>query len=401
MDAILTPDLSAPERKAIQVSSSAIAVAAAGMCTFLNVYTTQSLLPYMRSLYNASEVQVSLTVSATTLGMALAAPFLGLLAEAVGRKRVVVPALFGLVVPTTLAATSTSLHVLIVWRFVQGIFTAGIITVMLAYIGEEWPANGVGFAMSTYVSGTVLGGFLGRFLAGLISAHYNWRYSFVVLGATTLAGAVAVRHWLPPAANFVPSANAGATLRQGLLHLRNPRLVATFGMGFAMLFALVGTFNYVNFYLAAPPFGLNSAHLGCVFFVYLLGLVVTPLAGSYMDRRGFRRTIVLAFCLSITGLGLSLKPSLAVIIPGLALAASGIFILQASATTHLGKVAGRARSSAAGLYVTFYYIGGSTGAVLPAYFWVRGGWPATVALLSVAVFACVALGFAASRPEVV
>jgi len=130
-------------------------------------------------------------------------------------------------------------------------------------------------------------------------------------------------------------------------------------------------------------------------------LVVTPLAGSYMDRRGFRRTIVLAFCLSITGLGLSLKPSLAVIIPGLALAASGIFILQASATTHLGKVAGRARSSAAGLYVTFYYIGGSTGAVLPAYFWVRGGWPATVALLSVAVFACVALGFAASRPEVV
>jgi hypothetical protein len=41
-------------------------------------------------------------------------------------------------------------------------------------------------------------------------------------------------------------------------HLRNPRLLANFGMGASVLFAMVGCFTYANFYLAAAPFHLNS-----------------------------------------------------------------------------------------------------------------------------------------------
>ena len=58
-----------------------VAIAAcmlAGMCTFLNVYDTQPLLPYLRQIFNASEIAVSLTVSSTILAMALTAPFIGL-----------------------------------------------------------------------------------------------------------------------------------------------------------------------------------------------------------------------------------------------------------------------------------------------------------------------------------
>ena len=65
----------------------------AGMCTFLNVYDTQPLLPYLQRLYNTSAMAVSLTVSATIFAVALAAPFVGLLAESVGRKKVIVPSL--------------------------------------------------------------------------------------------------------------------------------------------------------------------------------------------------------------------------------------------------------------------------------------------------------------------
>jgi len=45
-----------------------------------------------------------------------------------------------------------------------------------------------------------------------------------------------------------------------------------------------------------------------------------------------------------------------------------------------GAIAGRARSSAAGLYVTFYYLGGSAGATLTGLFWRWQGWPGCVAL---------------------
>jgi hypothetical protein len=73
---------------------------------------------------------------------------------------------------------------------------------------------------------------------------------------------------------------------------------------------------------------------------------------------------------------------------GLALCSSGIFVCQAAASSFLGRAAGRAKSSAAGLYSTFYYGGGTAGAALPAFAWRFGGWPACVAIIITAL-ACV------------
>jgi MFS family permease len=358
-----------------------LAVMIAGACTFLNVYCTQPLLPFFQRLFHASEIEVSMTVGTITLAVALMAPVTGMIAETVGRKKVIVPALFALAVPTLLAATSQSLHALIFWRFAQGLFVPGVIAVMMAYINEEF-AGRVGTVMSAYVAGTVFGGFLGRFLVGIIAAHWSWRASFVTLGILDLFGALAVRQWLPLAVNFVPAKHVFKSARDTWGHLRNPRLLAICGLGFTVLFSLVGVFTYVNFYLAQPPFNLTPAELGSIFFVYLLGCAVTPLAGRFLDRHGFRRTMLLSLGMCLGGLLLTLAPLLTLVIAGLAIFSSGIFVSQSAATVLMGQVAGRARSAAAGLYVTFYYAGGSTGAALTAWFWLKGGWPACVGLFA-------------------
>lgn len=370
----------------------------AGMCTFLGVYCTQPLLPLLRRLFQASELGVSLTVSATILAVALTAPVIGMIAERRGRKKVIVPSLFLLTIPTALAATSTSLPVLIFWRFTQGLFVPGVIAVMLAYINEEWAGRGVGRAMSSYVTGTVIGGFLGRFISGLVATHWHWRATFVVLAAMNLLGAIMVRAWLPPAKNFVRSEHVRQVIEHAVAHLRNPRLLANFGMGASVLFALVGCFTYANFYLAAPPFHLNSAQLGSIFFVYLLGVVITPQSGPFLDRFGFRRTADVYCGMMIVGLALTLVKSLPVVIAGLALFSSGVFIAQAAATVQTGAIAGRARSSAAGLYVTFYYLGGSLGATLTDWFWRWKGWPGCVALMATVSLVSLALARLSSRP---
>ena len=123
--------------------------------------------------------------------------------------------------------------------------------------------------------------------------------------------------------------------------------MATCGMGFCTLFTLVGTLNYANFYLAAPPFRLNAAQLGSVFLIYLLGLIVTPASGRYLDRYGLRKTILLAYVLALVGLALTLRPSLPIIIAGLACFRRGCSSINPLAATNLGTVAGNARSSAA------------------------------------------------------
>ncbi|MGA2359201.1 MAG: MFS transporter [Terriglobales bacterium] len=382
-----------------KLDKTTVATMLAGMCTFLNIYCTQPLLPLLRETFHASELEVSLTVSATILATALAAPFIGMIAERRGRKKVIVPSLFLLTIPTALAATSTSLGALIFWRFTQGLFVPGIIAVMLAYVNEEWAGRGVGRAMSSYVTGTVIGGFLGRFIAGVIATHWQWRFTFLVLAALNLIGALVVRAWLPLAKNFVRAEHLQQVLDHAREHLRNPRLLANFGMGATALFALVGCFTYTNFYLAAAPFHLNSAQLGSIFFVYLLGVVITPQAGRFLDHFGFRHTTVLYCAMMIAGLLFTLVKSLPIIIVGLAIFSSGVFVAQAAATVEMGAIAGRARSSAAGLYVAVYYLGGSVGATLTGLFWRWQGWPGCVAVLGGVSLLSLWLARICSRPR--
>jgi predicted MFS family arabinose efflux permease len=381
-----------------KLDKATVATMLAGMCTFLSVYSTQPLLPLLREIFHASEFAVSLTVSATILATALTAPIIGMIAERRGRKKVIVPSLFLLAIPTALAATSTSLAALIFWRFAQGLFVPGVIAVMLAYINEEWAGRGVGRAMSSYVTGTVIGGFLGRFLSGIIAAHWQWRASFLVIAALNLVGAILVSAWLPLAKNFVRAEHRQQVVDHAKQHMRSVRLLANFGMGATALFGLVGCFTYANFYLAAPPFRLNSAQLGSIFFVYLLGAIITPQSGRFLDHFGFRRTTILYCAMMITGLLLTLARSLPMIIIGLAIFSSGVFVGQAAATVQTGAIAGRARSSAAGLYVAFYYLGGSIGATLTGLFWRWKGWPGCVMVLVGASLVSLWLARISSRP---
>jgi predicted MFS family arabinose efflux permease len=353
---------------------------------FLELYCTQPLLPMLARLFHASKTGVGMTVSAATLGVALSAPIFGALAERLPRKRVIVVSLLGVSIPTLLAATSTSLAQLIFWRFLQGITVPGIIAVVITYIGEEWPPDKVALIMSFYVSGTALGGFLGRVSSGILADRFSWQVSFLALGAASLAGAAAVAAWLPrghrrapPPALKVAETRFFSQVR-GLF--RSRRLVATFAVGFNQLFSLVGVFTWITFYLSAPPFLLSTTALSSLFFVYLIGLVVTPGAGYLITRVGLRAGISGAILCSMAGVLLTLASSLAVVIAGLALLASGVFIAQTASSSHLRVAApAGARVTAAGLYVTCYYLGGAAAGVVPGAFWALGGWPACVGFI--------------------
>jgi predicted MFS family arabinose efflux permease len=355
------------------------------VCAFLELYCTQPLLPLLTRLFHASKTGAGMTVSAATLGVALSAPIFGALAERLPRKRVIVASLLGVSVPTLLAATSTSLNQLIFWRFLQGIAVPGIIAVVITYIGEEWPPDRLALIMSFYVSGTALGGFVGRVSSGFLADWFSWRVSFLVLGTAALAGAGAVALWLPHGRRRPPPPAAGqrpSMAHQALALFRRRRLVATFAVGFNVLFSLVGVFTWITFHLAAAPFRLSTAALSSLFFVYLIGLVVTPAAGFLITRVGLRAGISGAIACSMTGVLLTLSPSLPVIILGLTLLSSGVFIAQTASQSHLRVAApAEARVTAAGLYITCYYLGGTAAGVLPGAFWALGKWPACVAFI--------------------
>jgi YNFM family putative membrane transporter len=361
-------------------SRRTLAVVLAGFCAFVDLYATQPLLPLLARIFNASEVFVSLTVTAATFGVALAAPFAGTISDHYGRKRTIIWSAAALGICTVMSAAAGGLRLLIFFRFLQGVFTPGIFAVTVAYIHDEWRGSESGRAMAAYVTGTVIGGFSGRFVSGLVVSHLNWQWVFVVLGLSNLAGALAMWRWLPreTAPHHAPETGGWAAV---LEHLRNPKLTATYAVGFCVLFSLASTFTYITFYLAAPPFHLRPASLGSLFFVYLIGAVITPASGRWIDHFGQRIALAASISSGVAGILLTLSKNLVVVIIGLAICCTGVFIAQAAASSYIGVATNRNRALAVGLYVTCYYIGGSAGAAIPGFFWRAGGWPACVVLI--------------------
>src|SRR5882724_2024679 len=96
-----------------------------GFSAFLNLYAPQPLLPLLSKTFNASKVEIGLTITATTMAVAILAPVVGTLADLLGRKRIIVVAMFGTAIPTFLSAYSATLNQLVFWRFLQGIFLPG------------------------------------------------------------------------------------------------------------------------------------------------------------------------------------------------------------------------------------------------------------------------------------
>jgi YNFM family putative membrane transporter len=359
-----------------------LAIVLTGFAAFLDLYATQPLLPLLARTFDASPFDVGLTVTAPTVAVAISAPFIGRIADHLGLRRVIVGSAFALTICTALAATSTGLKQLIFWRFMQGLATPGIFASAVAYIHEVWPPSRAGRGTAMYMTGTVLGGFTGRAVAGITAADVSWPASFVALSIFTGLVAVILYFWLPSEQHHV--AQHERRPKGTVMHLfQNRRLVATFAVGFSVLFTQVAMFTYVTFHLAAPPFELSTIALGWLFAVYLVGAIVTPLSGRWIDVYGHRTGIAAAMAIGGTGALLTLVPSLPAIVAGLALCCSGVFVAQATSSSYIGAVTDRDRALAVGMYSTFYYAGGSTGAALPSLFWDAGGWSACVALVVV------------------
>ena len=353
---------------------------------FANMYTTQAILPVLSRDFNISAPEAGLTVSLLVLAVAIGSLFYGPLSDRIGRKRVMVGASFLVLIPTLLCAFAPSFAVLVVLRAMQGLLMPGLTSVAIPYVNEEFEGKGRGLAMGIYVCGLTLGGLFARVGSAALTGLYDWRIAMEVFALPTLIAALFMWRFLPETKstkNTRAEVRPGTFLRQVardmLLHLHNRRLVGAFIIGFTLFFGFIGTFTYLPYYLTGPSFKLPTVTLGLIYLLWLTG-VFSPVAGTIAGRIGTRRAIAFSMGLAATGLLITLIPILPVVIFGLGLLALGMFSTVAAVNLYLGEQATTAKGTAASMYLSLYYFGGSFGAVLPGLALIWAGWPG-VALL--------------------
>jgi len=321
------------------VASRNIAVSIAGFCTFLNLYSPQALLPMLSREFGLGAADISTIMTASTLAIALTAPFTGAVADVLGRKRVITAAM-----PMIGVAFASDVQALIVWRFIQGLLLPPIFAVTVAYIGDEWPPAQVAGIAGVYIAGSSLGGFSGRFVPGVLGDLFGWRAAFLALAALSFLGAIMVGLLLPREKRFVRSNGLSASARQMLRHLKDPQLLATYAIGFGVLFNFIAVFTYVSFHLAAPPYRFSSTLLGLIFVTYLAGTMIAPMTGWVMAELGRRRFLLAVIAAWAGGALLTLLTPIAAIIAGLTFCAGCGMLCQTISTGYVTEIAKEGRS---------------------------------------------------------
>ncbi len=359
----------------------ALAVATAGFSAFVNLYSPQALLPKLAGEFHVGPGEISSLMTASTAAIALSAPFTGALADVLGRKRLIVAAMFAITVPTVIMTFAATVPQIVLWRFVQGLLVPPIFTVTVAYVGDEWPPRDVARVAGVYVTGASIGGFSGRFIPGILTDVIGWRSAIQIVALITLVAAVIVTLMLPRERQFVRSGGLLLSFTQMLRHFRDRRLVATFAIGFGVLFNFIAAFTYVSFHLAGPPYFFSPTLLGALFITYLVSSPLLPWTGRAIALFGRRRFVLGTIGVWIIGALLLLAPPVAIIIAGLTLCAVCGMLCQTISTGYVTLTAKEGRSSAVGLYASTFYIGGSAGAFLTGIAWATAGWSGCVAVI--------------------
>ena len=366
---------------------------ASGFSMFSLLYSAQALLPAFVNYFHVSPAESSLAVSFATAAVAVSIFISASISDAVGRRTMIVGALFSSALLTLVAARLDSWRLLLLCRALMGFTLGGMPSVLIAYMSEEVHVESVGLSTGLYISGSVCGGMFGRLSAGLLSVAFVGRVALAVLGVISLTGAVYSWRALPPSRNFRPQVLSGQErLRRYLRPLQDEGLPWIFVNSFLLMGGFVTLYNYVGFRLQRAPYLLSQGAVAWIFALYIVGMFSAAGAGALASRYGRRRLYWPAVALMLCGVVLTLAAPIGWVAAGVGIATFGYFGAHSLASSWVGLRGGACRAQAAALYLCALYAGSSVVGWLGGFVFSAHGWPGVAGM--VIALTLVALGIA-------
>ena len=359
-----------------------VALFFAGFCTFAIMYSTQPLLPEFSREFHISPAVASLSLSVTTIALAVSMLFVGSLSEVKGRKSLMIFSLLAASLLAVLTAFVPNYHFLLILRVLQGLALAGLPAVAMAYLSEEIEPASLGIAMGLYISGNSVGGMSGRIIIGMLSDYFNWRVALGSIGILSILASFLFWYLLPESKHFQPrSFDIGKLLKSMANHLKDPGLLCLYGIGFFLMGSFVTLFNYIGYQLLAPPYSLSQTIVGWIFVIYIVGTFSSTWMGRLADIHGRRQMLWVALLIMATGAGITLSTPLVLKILGIAIFTFGFFGSHSLASSWVAHRAIHDKAQASSLYLFFYYAGSSIGGTAGGTLWSAFGWGGVISII--------------------
>ena len=352
-----------------------LALFCGGFATFAVLYCVQPMMPMFSQEFSINAAQSSLILSVSTGMLAIGLLITGPISDRIGRKPVMVAALFAAALCTLASALMPTWEGILLMRALTGLSLSGLAAVAMTYLSEEINPPHLGLAMGLYIAGNALGGMSGRLIVGVLIDFVSWHTAMLVIGALALVAAAVFWRILPESRNFRPRAMNPRSLLSGFTqHFRDAGLPWLFLEAFLLMGAFVTLFNYIGYRLLAEPYHMSQALVGLLSVVYLSGIYSSAQVGALADKLGRRKVFWVSIVVMASGLLMTLASPLLMVILGMLVFTFGFFGAHSVASSWIGRRATKAKGQASSLYLFSYYAGSSIAGTAGGVFWHLGGW---------------------------
>jgi MFS family permease len=341
-----------------------------GTCTlafFATMAARLAISPVVPSISDAFAVPnsaIGLALTGMWLGYALVQFPSGLLADRYGERRIILVAVGGTAVASTMLAFAPSYPVFLVGTAALGIVAGlhySVATSLLTRTTDQ-----IGTAIGIHTAGAPVAGVLVPMAAGAVGAWMGWRWALVlgtVFALPAVALVVSVIRARPPVR---PEQSLWSRVRPGPLVelLRRPPIAITVALSAAGMFVWQATASFLPTFLVAYH-GYSASTAGLLFSAYFLVQGVSqPGLGALSDRIGRDETASVAVGIGIVGYGLLIAgTNLGIAVAAVALAGIAMGWGAALMPKFMDHLDDHERSAGFGLIRTVYMVLGASGSV--------------------------------------
>ncbi|HYM18308.1 MAG TPA: MFS transporter [Micropepsaceae bacterium] len=342
-------------------------VALCGMIQFLDGFDTQALAyaaPALRAAWNLRPDALGQAFALGAFGTGLGSVFLGLLADILGRRKVMIVTVTIFGVLTFGTAFLTSIGELQIWRLLTG-FGLGAALPLTFVIANEFAPLKIRARMISFMAcGFAFGALSGGLLEAALVPYLGWQAIFYIGGIVPLLLALALLLFLPESIRFLATRDGNSReiakifrrmnheldypddtifivpaepKRQGfqpvqLFTEKRSAMTLCLWLVFLMTLAMLNTLN--NWLpVAINMAGLPGQRAVVMTTLFQFGGIAGVLSlGALADRVGYHRVLITAYAILaffIAAIGLVGSAQLAIAV---AVAGTGLFLVGANNT---------------------------------------------------------------------
>ncbi|WP_321366673.1 MFS transporter [uncultured Desulfuromusa sp.] len=344
------------------------------------LYAPQPLLPVLSLEFDISREAAAALTTVTFIPLAIAPLAYGYLLETISPIRVLKITVPLLVVTELCFAGTSSFSILILIRLIQGLLVPAILTSLMTYLSGRSSADTIQRVMAIYIAATIFGGFIGRATSGLIANLFGWRFSFLALAFTLCIGFLTLFR-LPEIDGIRATRPKPKVLFEVL---RRPAFLSVYLSVFCLFLIFAAVMNFLPFRLTELSDQANELRIGLMYSGYMMGIVTSLGAPKFISWiKSETATLRVGFiCLFVTLLGLATN-NVWILFGMMFLFCGAMFLVHSTASGLVNQLAGsQHRGMTNGLYVAFYYAGGSIGSFAPGIIYSHFGWNGFLMILA-------------------